>query len=182
MVYRVAERIFVVTGKKEGRRPLVHSLLALQLLRITILTLCCFVCSSKWRTRSVFLPVFFLHSPAFADLFPFAASSNTNVQHCQVSRLVPYRRSLTFLPASLFLPSSLSSSSVPPFLACPTHTRPFSLTGLEALIHQAAAQQRYWLIQSPITRIEGLTEEKLAEAVAVAAAKVRSEAGVPAVV
>ncbi|GAA6030607.1 hypothetical protein JCM8097_006233 [Rhodosporidiobolus ruineniae] len=54
--------------------------------------------------------------------------------------------------------------------------------GIEALIHQAAAQDKYWLIDSPETRIEGLTEDKLAEAVKVAAAKVREAAGAPQVV
>lgn len=75
----------------------------------------------------------------------------------------------------------------PPLLRVPSFSRfPllsfFLLTllpskGIEALIHQAAAQQRYWLLDSPVTRIEGLTEEKLAEAVQVAGRKVREEAG-----
>ncbi|GAA5852011.1 hypothetical protein JCM8547_000126 [Rhodosporidiobolus lusitaniae] len=53
--------------------------------------------------------------------------------------------------------------------------------GIEALIHQATTQQRYWLIDSPVTRVPGLTEEKLREAVEVAARKVREAAGAPVV-
>ncbi|GAA5970387.1 hypothetical protein JCM11641_001690 [Rhodosporidiobolus odoratus] len=51
--------------------------------------------------------------------------------------------------------------------------------GIEGLIYQAAAQQAYWLLDSPVTRIKGLTEERLREAVVVAAQKVREEAGAP---
>ncbi|GAA6015950.1 hypothetical protein JCM10207_006817 [Rhodosporidiobolus poonsookiae] len=53
--------------------------------------------------------------------------------------------------------------------------------GIEALIHQAAAQDRYWLLDSPATRIEGLTAQELERAVQVAAAKVREAAGAPGV-
>ncbi|BGP20924.1 hypothetical protein JCM10213_000574 [Rhodosporidiobolus nylandii] len=55
----------------------------------------------------------------------------------------------------------------------------FPIGGIEALIHQAAAQQRYWLLDSPVTRVPGLTEDKLKEAAAVAAKRVREEAGAP---
>ncbi|GAA5831590.1 hypothetical protein JCM11251_000761 [Rhodosporidiobolus azoricus] len=51
--------------------------------------------------------------------------------------------------------------------------------GIEALVHQAAAQQRHWLLNSPSTRIPGLTEDKLAEAARKGGDAVRREAGAP---
>ncbi|GJN94686.1 hypothetical protein Rhopal_007777-T1 [Rhodotorula paludigena] len=51
--------------------------------------------------------------------------------------------------------------------------------GIEALIHQAFAQDGFWLLDSPHTRIDGLASDKLSQAGAVAAQKVREAAGAP---
>ncbi|GAA5993427.1 hypothetical protein JCM10908_002184 [Rhodotorula pacifica] len=49
--------------------------------------------------------------------------------------------------------------------------------GIEALIHQAQAQDGYWLLDSPVTGLAGLTAEKLADAGRIAAQAVRERAG-----
>ncbi|KWU42746.1 hypothetical protein RHOSPDRAFT_35694 [Rhodotorula sp. JG-1b] len=49
--------------------------------------------------------------------------------------------------------------------------------GIEALIHQAQAQDGYWLRDSPVTSVRGLSAEQLANAGQVAAQAVRDHAG-----
>ena len=95
------------------------------------------------------------------------AARHLDVQHCSETRVATYRRRVLAGPCSLDGisegESPADSALLPP--------------GIEALIHQAQAQDGYWLRDSPVTSVGGLSAEQLANAGQVAAQAVREYAG-----
>lgn len=169
-VYRLAERVFASSGSRSGRRrPLVRVFSCAKLGRTQLTDWSCR--SSRWPTRCAGL--FSLSSLCCADSpTPRSRTSRSCTSSHRSTAGLP--SAVRVAEAHIDLESSLPRSETDPSVVR-------SLAGIEALIHQAFAQDLLWLSESPHTRLgHTAAVERLEDARRAARERVREAAGAPA--